>query len=143
MKFILICAAMIILTGCSTAPEPVLFDNSRVYDKSRAQVWQELETFFKSSSIPVISRNEKKGILLAKRNLQRKSIYAECGSSELASVRDGVLTVKISLHSLAAQKTRATIDVSFSAFRRYASIAKTRIECFSNGTLEEEIFKNL
>lgn len=134
---------MALLTGCSTAPELVAFDNSRTYGKSREDVWLQLMAFFKSSSIPVKTSNKANGIVVAMRNLKRASIYADCGTSDVASVGDGTLTVKISLKSLGAQKTRATVDVTFTAYRHFVGLTKTRIKCFSNGTLETEILKNL
>jgi len=144
MRYIFVLIIIGILSGCaSTAPQAVVFDNSRTYNKSQDQIWRQLEAYFNTSGIPVKTRDKQKGILLARRHLLRGSIYADCGQSDIASVGDGVLTVKVSLQSLGRQETRATIDVTFSAFRQYGSIAKTRIECFSNGTLEKEIFDSL
>lgn len=144
MRYIFVLAIFAILSGCaSTAPQAVIFDNSRTYNKSQDQVWQKLAAYFNTSGIPVKTLDKQKGILLARRHLLRGSIYADCGQSDIASVGDGVLTVKVSLQPLGRQKTRATIDVSFSAYRQYGGFAKTRIECFSNGTLEKEIFDNL
>jgi len=143
MRYTLVLAIITLIAGCSTAPEALLFENSRVFEKSRDDVWQNLTSFFESSSIPVKSKDKEKGTLLAVRKLKRASIYANCGTSDLASVENGTLTVKISVHSLGALKTRATIDVKFFAYRQYVGVAKSRIECFSNGTLEEEILKNL
>ena len=143
MRYIFVLAIIALLTGCSTAPVSLEIDNSRIFDKSREDVWKNLSSFFEASSIPVETRDEENGVLVAVRNLRRASIYADCGTSDLASVRQGTLTVKISLQSSEAQKTRVTVDVTFTAYRVIASITKSPIECFSNGTLEEEIFKNL
>jgi len=144
MRFIFIAVLLTLVAGCSTtAPEALTFDNSRTFDKPRDEIWKNLEAYFESSSIPVKTQNKENGILVAVRKLKRASIYADCGSSDIASVSDGTLTVNISLQPLGETKTRATVDVTFTAFRSYAGIAKSRIECFSNGTLEEDILKNL
>ncbi len=143
MRYIAALAIIVLLSGCSTTPEALIFDNSRTYDKSRDDVWQELVSFFETSSIPVKTQDRGKGVLLAVRKLKRASIYADCGSSDVSSVHNGTLTVKVTLNSLGAQKTRATVNVTFSAYREFVGISKTAIECFSNGKLEEEILNNL
>jgi len=143
MRYIFVLAIVALLTGCSTAPLSLEFDNSRIFEKSREDVWKNLESFFEAGSIPVKTRDKENGIIVAVRNLRRASIYADCGTSDIASVRQGVLTVRISLQSIEAEKTRATIEVTFSAYRVFGAVAKSRIKCISNGTLEEEIFKNL
>jgi len=143
MKTLAVLALLALIPGCVSTPEAVLFDNSRTYEKPREEVWQKLTSFFDTSSIPVITRDPEKGLLVAVRKLKRASIYVECGTSDISSVRDGVLTVKVSLQSLGESQTRATIIVTFSGYRQFAGLTKNRIECFSNGTLEEEILKNL
>lgn len=143
MRYLFTLIILAAMAGCSTAPELIEFENSRVYNKPRSEVWQKLSTFFQSASIPVQSKNPENGVLIAERKLQRGSIYANCGTSDIASIRDGVLTVTISLKSEGAGKTRAIIDVKFTAFRLHMGLTRTRIACFSNGTLEEEILKNL
>ena len=143
MRYIFVLAIITLLTGCATAPVSLEVDNSRIFDKSREDVWKNLTGFFEAGSIPVKSRDKENGIIVAVRNLRRASIYADCGTSDLASVRQGVLTVRVSLQSIEATKTRATIEVAFSAYRVFGAVARSRIKCFSNGTLEEEIFKNL
>jgi hypothetical protein len=143
MRYMFILAIFALISGCVSTPEALIFDNARTYNKPQEEVWQNLMQFFESSSIPVKTQDKEKGTLVAVRKLKRASIYAECGISDVSSVRDGVLTVKISLQSLGGAKTRATVDVTYTAFRIFAGITKNRIECFSNGTLEEEILKNL
>ncbi len=143
MKYVLVLTIIAVLSGCSTAPVPLEFENSRIVYKSRDDVWKSLEVFFETGSIPVETRDKENGIIVAVRNLQRASIYANCGTSDTTTIGEGVLTVKISLQSPEAQKTRVTVDVTFTAYRVFAGLTKTRIECFSNGTLEEEIFENL
>jgi len=143
MRYIFVLAIAALLTGCSTTPVSLEFDNARTFNKSREDVWKNLEIFFEAGSIPAKTRDKENGIIVAMRNLQRASIYADCGTSETSTIREGFLTVKISLQSIEANKTRVTVDVTSTAYRVFAGVTKTRIECFSNGTLEEEIFKNL
>ncbi len=143
MKYIFVLSIIALLTGCSTAPVSLEFENSRVFDKSRDDVWKNLEVFFETGSIPVETSDKENGIIVAVRNLRRASIYADCGTSDTSSIGQGVLTVKISLQSPEEKQTRVTVDVTFTAYRIFAGLAKTRIECFSNGSLEEEIFDNL
>ncbi len=143
MKYIFALAIIAVLTGCSTAPVSLEFENSRTFYKSRDEVWKNLEVFFETGSIPVETRDKENGIIIAVRNLQRASIYADCGTSDTTTIDQGVLTVKISLQSSEIEKTRVTVDVTFTAYRNFAGLTKTRIECFSNGSLEEEIFENL
>ncbi len=143
MRYLLVLATITLLSGCVSTPEAVIFDNNRAYEKPREEVWQNLLSFFESSSIPVKTKDQENGILVAVRPLKRASIYVECGVSDISSVRNGILTVKVSLQSMGNAKTRATVIVTFSAFRQIVGVTQNRIECFSNGTLEEEIFKNL
>jgi len=143
MKYIFVLAIITLLTGCSTDPISLEFENSRVFDKTRDNVWKNLEVFFETGSIPVETSDKENGIIVAVRNLRRASIYADCGTSETSTIGEGVLTVKISIQSPEVKKTRVTVDVTFTAYRVFAGLAKTRIECFSNGSLEEEIFENL
>jgi len=143
MKYIFVLAIIAMLTGCSTAPISLEFENSRVFDKPRDDVWKNLEVFFETGSIPVKTRNKENGIIVAVRDLQRASIYADCGTSDTSIIGEGLLRVKISMQSSEAKKTRVTVDVTFTAYRIFAGLTKTRIECFSNGSLEEEIFDNL
>lgn len=143
MKTIVALVVLILLTGCSTVPEPLVFENSRTYNKSRPAVWKKLLTFFDSSSIRIVTQDRVNGILTAKRNLIRGSIYVYCKTDDFSSIEDGLLTVKISLQSLAENRTRATIEVSLSGNLIYFGMTKTAIECSSNGALEKEILKNL
>ncbi len=143
MRHLFVLAILALLSGCVSTPEAVIFDNSRTYEKPQEEVWQKLVSFFDTSSIPVKIQDKEKGILVAVRKLKRASIYVECGISDISSVRDGVLTVKVSLQSLGKSQTRAIIIVTFSGYRQFAGLTKNHIECFSNGTLEEEILKNL
>lgn len=142
-RLALICLVCGALAGCATPPDATVIINSQIYDKSRSDVWNELVAFFATSSISVKSSDKAAGVLLAERHLERISIYADCGSDEFASTGASTLRVKVSLQSLGAAKTRATVEVTFNAFRNYVGIAKKAIKCVSNGTLEEEILKNL
>lgn len=142
-RLALICLVFGALAGCATPPDTEVIIDSQVYDKSQAEVWSKLESFFASSSIPVKSSDKAAGVLQAERHLERSSIYADCGSNEFASAGKSTLWVKISLETLRGNKTRATVEVTFKAFRNYAGIAKKEIQCVSNGTLEAEILKNL
>ena len=131
------------LAGCATPPDTEVIIDRHVYDKSRSDVWKELESFFASSSIPVKSADMAAGVLLAERQLERASIYADCGSDDAATAGKSTLWVKVSLETLGATKTRATVEVTFKAFRNYGGLASQEIKCVSNGQLEAEILKNL
>lgn len=142
-RFALIALMLSALAGCATPPDTEVIIDTQIYNKSRADVWNELVDFFATSSIPVKSSDKAAGVLLAERHLERISIYADCGSDEFASTGNSTLQVKVSLQSVGATKTRATVAVTFKAFRNYVGIAKKAIRCVSNGTLEAEILKNL
>ena len=81
MRYIFALAIVALLTGCSTAPVSLEIDNARTYNKSREDVWKNLTSFFDAASIPVKTRDKENGTIVAVRNLQRASIYADCGTS--------------------------------------------------------------
>lgn len=143
MRYAFILTLFALISGCVSTPETLEFNNARTYNKPQEEVWQKLVQYFDTSSIPIKTQDKEKGVLVAVRKLKRASIYVECGTSDISSVRDGILTVKVSLQSLEESKTRATIIVTFSGYRLFAGLTKNRIQCFSNGTLEEEVLKNL
>lgn len=131
------------LAGCAAAPEIEPVINTNIYNKSRSDVWQELQSYFKSSSIPVTSRDKVAGILLAERHLERASIYGVCPNNGITSASNSILRVKVTLQSLGRYKTRARVDVTFETFRSFVGLGKKEIKCFSNGTLEKSILANL
>ncbi len=143
MRLIFVGVIAALLAGCASAPELRVVDNARTYDKPAKAVWEKVLSYFESSSIPVKSRDDENGVLMAQRTLKHASVYADCGDSTLGSIGESTMTVKVSVQSLGKEKSRAIVDVSFSASRHYVGVAKTKVDCVSVGTLEEEILSKL
>lgn len=140
MKF-LKCAAMAAcllgLAGCATAPVPTDFDNTRVYSKSKDEVWTSLVAFFATNNIQIKTIEKDSGVIYAERSSFDK-VMADCGLDYLYVDVTNVASFNVLVIPRGAQ-TSVTVTSEFKAGRLGPYNATKVTQCLSTGYLEQQI----
>lgn len=133
---IAILAATAVLASCATAPASYSVNNSRSYDKSYDQVWEDLVSFFASNNIPIKNIAKDSGVIYAE-SARFDDSYADCGKPGIMLVVGRKANFNVFVNR-SSSKPAVSVNTEFTEFRRFDS-AQTTVQCNSKGILEARL----
>lgn len=129
------------LAGCATAPVATDFDNTRVYSKSKDEVWTSLVAFFATNNIQIKTIEKDSGVIYAERSSFDK-VMADCGVDYLYTEITNVASFNVLVIPRGGQ-TSVTVTSEFKAGRIGPYNATKVTQCLSTGYLEQQILASI
>lgn len=104
-------------------------------------VWSALDELLRARGWVITSRDKGKGIMTTSyANVGNGSNYARCSGGRQSSLTDYQAQFDVTIKHVTANGTDVTIVTRFQAADPNGRSSQDRIDCSSNGQLEEEIF---
>ncbi|AXK71262.1 hypothetical protein DWG18_02460 [Lysobacter sp. TY2-98] len=128
------------LAGCATAPANYSVSNSRTYDKSYDEVWEQIVAAFASRNIQVKNIAKDSGVIYAEAARFDDSM-ADCGKPGLFMVQGRRANFNVFV-SRSAGKPTVSVNTEFSETRRFENNVFT-VPCNSKGVLEGMILNSI
>lgn len=143
MKFakrIAIVAATAALASCATAPATYSVNNSRSYDRSYDQVWEDLVSFFATNNIPIKNIAKDSGVIYAESTSFDDS-YADCGEPGIMAVVGRKANFNVFVKR-SGSKPVVTVNTDFRESRSFDT-AVTTVQCNSKGVIEARLLDSV
>ena len=135
-KRIAIIAATATLAACATAPASYSVNNSRSYDKSYDQVWEDLVSFFASNNIAIKNIAKDSGVIYAE-SARFDDSYADCGKPGIMAVVGRRANFNVFVNR-SGPKPAVSVNTDFTEARQFDTSATT-VQCNSKGVIEARL----
>jgi hypothetical protein len=140
LKVGLVASLFVTLAGCATAPASYSVSNSRTYDKSYDEVWEQIVAAFASRNIQVKNIAKDSGVIYAE-TARFDDSMADCGKPGLFMVQGRRANFNVFV-SRAGGKPNVSVNTEFSETRRFENNVFTT-PCNSKGVLESMILDSI
>lgn len=155
MKKILIAMILgVLFTSCVTYTPPIKKDivKTKDFTQSYDEVWAKITNWFTTKGLPIKNVDKNSGLITSEYKLDNMpsytkygsptatSLYMDCGVGGYLSAEGGTINVLVIKKD---NFVNVTINAFFSSYLSYSGYTppqSVRATCFSNGTLEKEIF---
>ena len=142
--FICLISALILLSGCVTAPVRPTIKDTEIFQADFDRVWKSTIATIADMALPVESIEKESGLVTTKfvsfsfRELHR---IAQTPSIGLGVWSTGRYTLSIFMVSISETATKVKIKAHVEAFER--NVTKSWHVCYSKGILESQIFDSI
>lgn len=133
--------ALLTLWGCATPPVATQFDNTRVYAKSKDEVWTNLVAFFATQNIQIKTIEKDSGVIYAERAAFDQNL-ADCGVDYLYQDIAKIASFNV-LVIPRSGKIGVTVTSDFKVSRLGPYNATKISPCESTGMLERQILNSI
>ncbi|WP_390342050.1 hypothetical protein ACFJIS_17775 [Variovorax boronicumulans] len=136
MRKNLVILAAILLTACASPPRTYSFSNTKTYEKTYDEVWEDLIGFFASRNIQIKNIAKDSGVVYAETTQFNESM-ADCGDPGLFQVMSKRVNFNVFV-TRSGPNPKVTVNATYSETRRFDRNVVT-VSCNSKGTLERII----
>jgi hypothetical protein len=131
-----VCASVLVLSGCATAPQRHNIQSSETYNVSYDAAWEGVVSYFASHNIQIKNIAKDSGVIYAEAATFDDSV-ADCGKPGLLVVTGRRATFNVFVHKVPAG-TQVSVNTEFMEGLAFGQSRSTR-QCTSRGSLEAAI----
>lgn len=141
-KFFLvtIVVSTVVMAGCVTAPGVHAVQNTRTYQMSYDQAWENVVSLFASRNIQIKNIAKDSGVIYAE-SARFDDSMADCGKPGLFQIVSRRANFNVFVKH-AGNDTQISVNTDFSETRRFENNVVT-VQCNSYGTLENLVLNSV
>jgi uncharacterized lipoprotein len=129
-------AALLVLSGCATAPQRHNVQNNETYALSYDVAWERVVSYFASHNIQIKNIAKDSGVIYAEASTFEEPV-ADCGKPGLFAVTGHRATFNVFVRRVAGG-TQVSVNTEFTEGLAFGQNRTTR-QCTSRGVLENAI----
>ncbi len=133
LRAVIIFASVAMIAGCATAPGKYSVENSRTYQMSYDQVWENIVSFFASHDIQIKNIAKDSGVIYAESSTFDNSM-ADCGKPGIFQIVGRRANFNVFVKKLSSG-TNVSVNTDFTETRQFDTSIQN-VQCNSRGTLE-------